>query len=242
MFSGLSIDNELAKYRQKMRTEDEVLIQEVNKILQKDLLSDKKILDNLKHYNKSFHVLNEDECDPKYIFTLSEIRQIAIHLKLRFLDSSIFKGDIPYEAILKIKDLNRQHVKELNDFRVLSTFTAFSNRSNTEQKALFALTDTNTYYLIHTWGDTLPWYRKLTHWPLRNFETLFVSLLIITCILALGLPTSLISLDPKAEYWSGWRIATFFHLLIFNMGVTAYITFTFSKNFHSSLWNSNKDF
>jgi hypothetical protein len=242
MLSGLSIQNELSTRRKKIRKDEDFVLQEVNKILQRDLLSEQKILQHLKHYSKSFEVLNEDECDLEHVFNLTEIRKTAINLRLRFLDSEFFKGDIPYEAILKIKDLNASQGKDIKAFKLLTSYHSFYNRHNTQEKLLFASTDCNNYYLIHKWGKPLKWYHKASNWPLRNFETLLVTLFAITAILTLSLPTGLISLDPKAEYWSGWRIATFFHLLIFNMGVAAYVTFTFSKNFHSSMWNSHKDF
>jgi hypothetical protein len=242
MFAPLSIQNELQKHKLKSRKEEDKVLQEVNKILYQDLLSERKILANLKHYSKSFEVINEEESEEKYIFTLSEIKKIAVGLRLRFLDSSYFKGEIPYEAVLKIKDINTAQGKDLKQFKILTSFRSFNNRRNTEEKLLFVTTNSNNYYLLHRWGIPLKWYHKLLSWPLRNFETLVITLLACTLILTLSLPTGLISLDPKAEYWSGWRIATFFHLFIFSMGVAAYITFAFSKNFHSSMWNSNKDF
>jgi hypothetical protein len=61
-------------------------------------------------------------------------------------------------------------------------------------------------------------------------------------LLDLALPTRLITLDHSANYWSGYRAAAFFHLLIFNFGVTAYLTFAFAKNFSSSVWNRYTDF
>ncbi|MDI9342689.1 MAG: hypothetical protein QM534_19105 [Sediminibacterium sp.] len=242
VFAAVDIDSELARYRTKTRTADDVIIQEVHRILNRDLLSDKKILDNLKHYTHSFKVLNEDECDSLNVYTLSEIKKVAIDLKLRFLDSPLFKGEIPYEAVLKIADLNRTHAKDLSDFKILGTFQSFTNRRSEDQKALFVPTDGGNFYLIHTWGAPLKWHRKWLHWPLRSFENLFLTVLIITMILAAGIPTRLLSSEPEAVYWNGWRIAAFFHFLIFNMAVTAYVTFAFSKNFQESTWNTSKQF
>lgn len=242
VFTAFDIDNELARYRVKTRKPDDILMQEVHRILNRDLLSDKKILDNLKQYTHSFKVLNEEECDPLNIYTLSEIKKVAVNLKLHFLDSPLFKGEIPYAAVLKIGDLNRTQSKELSDFKILTTFQALTNRRSGDQKALFAPTDGGNYYLIHTWDSPLKWYRKWQYWPLRNFENLFLTVLLITIILAASIPTQLLSSDPEAVYWNGWRIAAFFHFLIFNMAVTAYVTFAFSKNFQENTWNSNKPF
>ncbi len=107
---------------------------------------------------------------------------------------------------------------------------------------MFVPTNLGNYYLVHEWGKALKWYRKFLSWPMRNIETLFVTIIVATFIITMILPTSLITLDRKATYWCAYRIGIFFHLFIFNMGVTAYITFAFSKNLSSSNWNADKDF
>ena len=68
------------------------------------------------------------------------------------------------------------------------------------------------------------------------------TVILSTLVLTLLLPTSLITLDARATYWSGYRAAAFMHLLIFNAGITTYITFAFLGNFSSSVWNRKRDF
>jgi len=69
-----------------------------------------------------------------------------------------------------------------------------------------------------------------------------VTIILVTFIITMSLPINLITLDPSADYWSGYRAAAFFHLLIFNVGVVVYTTFAFSKNFSSTIWNRDRDF
>jgi hypothetical protein len=242
MFENVDIKDKLDRLRNKIRSEGDFLVTEANRILQKDLFTEKKILENLKTYNNSFEILNEEDLDEDLIFTIHEIKQIAIIYRLKFLESKFFKSDIPYEAVLKIKELNDVFHKEIKLFKILAPGENFIKRNNAKETMLFAKTNYDNYYLIHRWGNKLEWNRKLKYWPLRNFENLVITILICTLIIAFSLPTHLITLDRKAEYWSGYRAAAFFHLLIFNFGVTAYITFAFAKNFSSSIWNRSKDF
>jgi hypothetical protein len=242
MFERPDISTELERLRYKTRSEEDKLISEATRILKKDLFAESNILENLKQYNKAVEVVDEEDVDSHYIYTASELKKIAVLYRLKFLESKVYKPGIPYEAILKIKYLNGLFKKEIRLFSILSLSVSFTDKASGVSALLFAKTNYDNYYLVHSWGSKVSWWRSLKFWPLRNFENLFVSILTATLIITLSLPTRLISLDPKAEYWSGYRAAAFFHLLIFNMGVTAYFTFAFSKNFSSTTWNSEKDF
>ncbi|MGZ4090409.1 MAG: hypothetical protein ACXVNO_06790 [Bacteroidia bacterium] len=232
----------MIRRRSKIRRVEDKLIHEVDKILHNSAFAGKNVLENLKHYNKSFEVIDEEDMDPESIFTLREIREIAIKYRLRFVENKIYKYELPYESVLKIEHINRTRKKEISNLKLLATTQFLKNKNNTENTLLFAPTNLGNYYLVHSWGKKLKWNRALVNWPIKNIETLFLSLIIATLVITLCLPTYLITLDRKATYWCAYRIGVFFHLFIFNMGVTAYITFAFSKNLSSSVWNSDKDF
>jgi hypothetical protein len=241
----VSVSEELLKHKIKTTREEDVVISEVYNILNQDLISEKKVLNNLQHYKESFEVLNEKQLDVFDVYKEETIRDIAIAYRLKFLDSKFFKGEIPYEALLKIKDLNQRYRKELKHFKILTTDNQFRKSIPASESAnilLFASTDLGNYYLIHKWGAELPWYRKISSWPMRRFETLLASIALISLILAVSLPTRLIWLPQHADYWGTYRIGAFFHILIFNLGVTAYITFAFGKNFSSNTWRNLQDF
>lgn len=242
MFEGTDIEQELIRLRQGMRSEEDKLLSEAKRILKKDLFTDAKILENLTQYNRAFEVIDEEDVDAELIFTLAEIKKLAVLYRLKFLDSKLYKLEIPYEAVLKIKYIDEKYNKEIKLFKILSLPEFFTTGASKTSAVLFAKTNYDNYYLVHRWGNNLKRSRLLKFWPLRYFENLFLSILAITLIITLSLPTRLISLDPHAVYWSGYRAAAFFHLLIFNMGVTTYFTFAFSKNFSSSIWNSERDF
>lgn len=238
----VDIENELARFKTKTRSKEDDLLNEANRILNTDLFSEKKILNNLKQYANSFEVVDEDDVDSKLIFNAGEIKKIALDYRLKFIDSQYFKPEIPYEAILKIKHINLNYRKELKGFKILAPLEAFKEDGLKHPSILFAPTNLGNYYIIHKWGDAFKWHRKITSWPLKNFDHLFGAVLIYTLIVTLSIPTPLITLDATATYWCGYRAAAFMHLLIFHCGVTAYITFAFGKNLSSITWNHYRDF
>lgn len=242
MLNKVDLTDQLFRIRHKELSSEEKLLQEANKLLKQNLYEDKHLLDKLTEYNKSFEELDEDHLDQKRIFYLSEIKELSIIYRLKFLDTKFYKIEIPYEAILKIKELNQLNRKEIKTFKILAPPSNFLYKNSEPSSMLFAKTNTENYYLIHKWGKGLSWFRKFLYLPLRNFNTLVFAICLSTLILDLIIPTRFITLDHKADYFSGYRAAAFFHLLIFNFGVTIYFTFTFAQNFSSVTWNKYKDF
>jgi hypothetical protein len=242
MLQESDVKIQLARLRRKNRTDGEQLVHEAKRILNNDLFTETKILENLKHYNTSFGVLDEEDLDPSHIFTLEEIKQVAVMYRLKFLESNFYKPEIPYEAVLKIKHLNESFGKEIKTFSILAHPTAFRIRERNDESLLFVRTNHDNFYLVHRWGKEFKSMRKIENFPFRNFETLALTVVAVTLLITAILPTRFITLDSKATYWCGYRAAAFFHLLIFNLGMTIYFTFAFGKNFSSSTWNKVKDF
>lgn len=242
MFEKLDIAEQLERLKRKNRKEGDELVSEAHRILQQDLFAEKKILENLRQYRFQEEVLDEEVLDESQVFRVDEIKKVAILCRMKFLESSLFRAEIPYEAVLKIKHMEATYGKTLKHFNILSTSKSFHGKGEQDEAALFVKTNYDNYYLIHRWGKPLNRSRKWLYLPFRKFENLFVTVVIVTALITLILPTHWITLDSKAQYWSGYRLGTFFHLLIFDMGVTAYFTFAFGLNFNSSVWNRMKDF
>jgi len=242
MFDEADLKYELTHLRRKTRGVQDALVIEANRILKDDLFADKKILQNLEQYKRSFEALDEESLESENIFTGDEIKRIAVLYRLKFLEGRLYKPEIPYEGELRISHLNGKFHKEVKEFKILAPYESFVEATQGKHALLFVKTNYENYYLVHKWGAPLKKSRKLAVFPLRNFEILVATVAIITLILAISLPTRLITLDRTAEYWSGYRAAAFFHLLIFNFGVTVYFTFTFAKNLSSTVWNRYRDF
>lgn len=239
---GVDINSELIKLKDKTRSKEDDLIHEANRILAQDLFSEKKILDNLKHYNNSFDLIDEEDMPSHLIFNVFEIKKIALDYRLKFIESKYFQAEFPYEAILKIKDINTTYKKDIKGFKILAPIAAFKENKLIKSSILFAPTNYGNYCVIHTWGEPLKWHRKIASLPLKSFDNLFKTVFLYTLIVTLLIPTPLITLDSTATYWSGYRAAAFMHLLIFHLGVTVYLTFTLAKNLSSIAWNHYKDF
>jgi len=231
---------ELLQERKKLRKAFDQLMLETQRILIKDKFSEKNILDNLKEYNKSFELLNEDEINEEHLFTLNEIKSFCIKNRLRFIDSQQFKSEFPYESILKIKDINALQRKDLRYFKVMCGEINLKLENSKFPCALFVKTVNDNYYLLHHWGNQLDVNRKIKCWPLRNFETAFISLLFLVLIITLAIPNRYLSTDTHVGYFSMYRAACFFHVLIIAIGFFVFRMMATNKRLSSDNWNQYK--
>jgi hypothetical protein len=232
-----SLLNDLKKLADK-RNEVDILLQEIKSTIHKTWINPKNILQNLDLYQQKDFLLSDDELDSKDIFTLNEIEKVCIHYRMCFLDAHLFKNEIPAVAEIKIEYLNEKYHKNIQGLKILSYRECFTNPYfNENYGLLFAPTENGNYYLIHQWGKPISPKRKWINFPLRNFESLAISLIIFTLIVDLILPTHLITLDRTATYWSGYRLGVYFHLLIFFGGFTIFAVFAFFKNLSNNIWN-----
>jgi hypothetical protein len=238
-FGNIDLVNVLKSERKRIRSEADALMDDVKRILISDQYSEKKILENIQSYNKSYEVLNEEGLDPNRIFNIKEIQNIAIHYRLRFLDSQTYKGNIPSEALHEIKAVSKEQGKDLRQFKILAPISFFKLKDKIDADAiLFTVTDLGNYYLLFTWAYPTKWHRKISSYPLRNFENMFLCIIAVTLLLTLSFPTKWIAMDKDAEYFSMYRIATFFHMLIFDSAIAAFVLFGFYSNFSVSQWNN----
>jgi hypothetical protein len=234
---GKNIQEALESEKKHLSQQDH-LLQEAERILLKSRFLEKNILANLKFYNSSFEFLDDDEVENEKTFTPVQVRNLCKKLRLRFLSSQSYAGEIPYEAVLKIKELNTLYRKDLKYFKIVSTERFFNSTNDTGQAMLFAQTLCGHYYLIHMWGKPLGTWRSVRFFALRNFESLFICLLLFSLAEALLMPTHLITTDAKAGYLSLYRIACIFHLVIFNAGFTVFTLFSFHLTFSESNWDT----
>ncbi len=232
-----SIQQALENERKDISQQD-ALLQEAEQILIKSRLSEKNILYNLKFYNSSFEFLDDDEIAKENIFTQAQIKNLSKKLCLRFLSSQHSASDIPYEAILKIKELNVTYRKDLKHFKIVSTSAFFASPNAYAPAMLFAQTLCGNYYLIHTWGKSFNNWRSVKFFALRNFESLFACLFLFTLLETLLMPNHLLTTDTKAGYFSLYRMACVFHLLILNAAFTVFGLFSSRLNFSESIWDT----
>jgi hypothetical protein len=221
----------LAKQRDKAADN---LINEVYRLLAKGDHDRKRIGANLK--NKSGLISNDFNFDllaTAEIYHLRHIKKIAVDYRLRFLDSHYFKGEIPEEAITKIKKLEKDHGLELKGFKILAPSKLFKLEDR-DDPILFAPIGNDHYYLIHKWGYDLHPLRKILMWPFKSLVNLIVLVVGISYLLTLLVPNGLFSKESSSfQFW-----VIFFFMFKCLASIVIFYGFALGKNFNPAIWNS----
>jgi hypothetical protein len=126
------------------------------------------------------------------IFTLSEIKSIAIQYGLRFLPSDLYKGNLPNDLGMKIREFeNSKYSKKLSSiyirnvgsvtYFILAPTSNFKLQQRPKDPLMFAYLSNGTYYLIHKWGSDL----NIGRYILNLFNrTLFIKWLTVFSIVS----------------------------------------------------------
>ena len=221
---------------------------EKNKVSENKILADvKSYLDQLQNEDISisndvlnaeyddniFNTLEFDNLDTKRIYHISQIQKICVDYRLRFLESNLFKGDIPIEAIQEIKNLNKEHNTNLKGLKIVAPSKLFKLK-NADDPILMAPIGNGYYYFIHKWGNDLHPLRKLMVWPVKTLENFLFTVLMISLLAT--------TLFPKQVFFDETSGVEFFMLSIFMfkwmLGIALYYGFTKGKNFNESIWQS----
>ncbi|MBR9854307.1 MAG: hypothetical protein GYB37_06965 [Algicola sp.] len=233
VFKGTNIEHKLRSRKRKAKNSDQILA-EVQRILKGDLLSEKRIAErigtneNAFNNNFDFDLLETDK-----IYHIDQIKDICIDYRLRFLNSSLFKGDIPLEAISKIKHLEATHQTELKGFKIMAPSKLFKLEDK-DDPLLFAPIGNDYFYLIHKWGNDLHPLRKLFAWPFKNMANLVCVILLISYFVTLLIPEGLFSKkNSTAEFW-----LIYFFMFKCIASIVIFYGFALGKNFNPVIWKS----
>lgn len=221
----------LAKQRDNS---SEIILREVYAIL-KEVRSDReRIVQNLALKSPTVtNRFNFDRLEISEIYHTSHIKKIAIDYRLRFLDSRYFKGEIPQEAISKIRKLEKDHGVELQGFMILAPSSLFKLKKS-DDPILFVPIDNDYYYLIHKWGNDLHPFRKTLMWPFKSIGNLFITVVLISYFLTLLVPSGLLSKSNSAsQFW-----IVFFFMFKTVAATVIYYAFAKGKNFNHAIWNN----
>jgi len=220
----IDLKDALIKEKQKSKPP---IIDEVNQILRSQTIQEKRILAAINRSKPTFSY-DLNSFDEEHIYDLTQIKNICLKYRLRFLDSDAFVGEIPYEAILKIKSLEQQLGQPLNGFKIVAPKEMFQLEDKNSDPLLFLQVAENKFYLIHKWGGELNRFRALLVRPLRNFMSMFWFLAIVAFIFTAVIPTP--SIDVAAFL--------FVHTFIASCGIACLLIFSRRENFSDSEWNS----
>ncbi len=227
---NVNLELELIAIRDKEKNSD--LLLQVEKVLIDDEISRNAILNKLsfKNENSNKNALVFDLLKTENIFHINHIENICINYRLRFLDSSLFKNNIPEEAISKIKNIEKEHQTKLTGFKIVAPSKAF-HLLNYDDPLLFIPIGNNHYYLVHKWGDEFKWYRKLLVWPIKNLSNFIITSILISLIVALIVPENNLSKSvPLAP------LIVFLFAFKSIVAVFAYYFFMAGKNFNEEIW------
>lgn len=225
---------DIAKKLERQRAKaGDAFVAAVNGWIQEEVRKRKDIAERLSTATSERNNFNFDLLDTDRIYHLSQIREICITYRLRFLPSHFFKEAYPPEAISAIRELERVHETELNNFHVMAPSKMFLLKKR-EDPLLFASLGNDYYYLIHKWGTDLHPLRKLLVWPMRSFLRLVAFLLVVSILLTALIPDTFhVGASPEIIYFVSF-------LFIFKgvCGVAIYYCFWKGKNFNEVIWDS----
>ncbi len=228
------IPEKILNYRNK-RISQEILMEQVWRIFEEESQKDRIILDSLNDDSEveESNNFDFDLLEGVNIYHLSDIERICIDYRLRFLNSAIFKGELPYEAISKIKHLEKTHNTSLKGFKIMAPAKVFKLK-NADDPLLFAPIGNQYYYLIHSWGTDLHPLRKVMMWPFKNLENFIVAVIFISLILTAMVPEGLFSKQQTTSEF----FMVFFFMIKWVGGISIFYGVKMGKNFSSAIWRS----
>ena len=190
------------------------------------------------HYKDINHIKNDnkfdfDKLESNKIVHLNAIKKTCINYRLRFLDIHYFKGDIPIEAIDKIKELELDHGIKINSFKIMAPSVMFRLKK-TDDPLMFVPIGNNYYYLIHKWGNDLNPLRRIRMWPFHSLKNLLFSLLAASFLITLITPLQIFTKSPDSS--SFWLLFLFMFKAI--VAIVLFLGVALGKNFNPKIWNS----
>ena len=184
--------------------------------------------------NQNYNQFDFDQLETNRIFHRDAIKKICIDYRLRFLDLSYFKADVPDEAIDKIQSLEKIHKTEVKHMKIVAPSKLFRLK-NADDPLLFVPMGNNYYYLIHKWGNDLHPLRRLMMWPFKNIITSIISILLFSLLLTAMMPLSLFGSQSNSSDF----LLIFLFMFKSIAAVVIYYAFASGKNFNRAIWDSN---
>ena len=230
LMNRLNIEKKLLSERRKFKSETAIL-EEIKAIFSENEIERNQIISNLKKEGSTKrNKLQFDLLETNKIFHLEQIKTICIDYRLRFLDSSLFKNNIPEEAISEIRKIEKNHDTTLEGFRIVAPSKAF-HLLNYDDPLLFVPIGNEYYYLIHKWGNDMHPLRKLLVLPVKNLWNFMLFSIVLSIIVAFLVPTNNLSKSvPLAP------IIVFLFAFKSIIAVFLYYFFMMGKNFNEEIW------
>lgn len=235
LFKNVDLHAELDKLAD--RGEQERLFSEAvehlfDDVTEEELLRAKLTVPQIKMSDVDVSLLDESR-----IYTESQIRELSVKYRLRFLSSDLYRSDVPREALFELRHLQSEIGAPISGFKILAPSKLFKLRDCNEDPLLFMSLPNGKYYLVHKWGNDLAWFRSLVFLPFRSIHTLMFGLFMVALSIGLGFPERWFNGMP-AEAIPAMRGFLTMYSMIAICGLSILFAFAFSKNTSSNSWDS----
>lgn len=160
--------------------------------------------------------------DPDRICSIDQIRTYCEHYRLRFLDASAFKGDLPPKALYELRRLDARSPDALKGFKVMAPQRAFTAPGSMDDAALFVPIGRKHYYAVHRWGSPLSPWRAALAWPFRSRVHLAISVVLVGAALSLLVPNEWSGAASTQGYWGPHRFLAALFGVMLTAGVAAF--------------------
>ena len=233
MLRRTNIQEKLNRERNRTISKTSIFSQ-IEEILKRNDNERERILDTISNgLYKTSNEFDFDKLKTENIYHIDQIQKICIDYRLRFLNSSFFKGEIPAEAISKIRRLEKSHDTAINGLKILAPSKLFKLEDK-DDPLLFAPIGNDYFYLIHKWGNDLHPLRKLLMWPFKSVINLTLVVVLCSYLMTLLVPDGLFSKNSTtAQFW-----IIFFFMFKCMASVVIFYGFALGKNFTPAIWNS----
>lgn len=233
MLRKTNIQEKLNRERNRTISKTSIFSQ-IEEILKRNDNERERILDTISNgLYKTSNEFDFDKLKTENIYHIDQIQKICIDYRLRFLNSSFFKGEIPAEAISKIRRLEKAHDTTIDGLKILAPSKLFKLEDK-DDPLLFAPIGNDYFYLIHKWGNDLHPLRKLLMWPFKSVINLTLVVVLCSYLMTLLVPDGLFSKNSTtAQFW-----IIFFFMFKCMASVVIFYGFALGKNFTPAIWNS----
>ena len=143
--------------------------------IQEALNSEKKLnLFQVNHRLQEKYYFNKfqlSKLKKENIFHINTIKSTCIDYRLRFLDMKYFKGEIPLEAIEKIKQMEIDHNKKLNSFKIMAPSIMFRLKKTDDPLLFIPIGSKRSFGQMTVQEKNIIAHRSIAVFKLVNFLT-----------------------------------------------------------------------
>lgn len=168
------------------------------------------------------------------IVSLHTIKSICLKYRLRFLEFSHFKGEVPADAIQELERLKKEYNLRAERLKIVAPGELFRLENREKDPILLAEISDGRFVVVYKWGGEFNAIRILKALPMRNIFTMAFSVLLIAFVFSLLLiPFAGGENLPLKEFLFGFGIVW--------LSCLSYATFlALSQNIFptSMIWNS----